>query len=869
MQARTPGDDTQREVESESLPADNSSALPSAVRQQLAAAERLHELSSQLIQADDAEALYQRILDTAVAIMRADFGSIQLLDPARGELRLLDHRGFGDRKFREWVHPTSRTTSERALSTRERVVVPDVLRCEWMEVEDQQRFLEMGIRSSQTTPLVSRSGSVIGMISTHWRPPHAPSRGDQRMMDLLARQAADLIDRMRAEETLRESEAREQFLLKLMDALRPLSDPVEIQHTAARVFGERLGASRAFYSEIVDEEESIISRDWTSGVPSIAGRRRLAMYGEQALALARAGKLVIDDVEADPRLTEQARAAFGSTGTAALMSTSLVKGGRWLGTFSVQSSRPRSWTQAEIALLQEVGQRTWAAVERARAEQQLRASETRLSMATDAARMFAWEVDVPSGRMLWSANAASVIGCRPEELPPDISEDRPLFFITPEERPRLLRELPEAIARGADTYRREFRGPGPAFRYYRMDARITYDAAGSAARVMGVTQDVTERKRAEEELRRANAQLEESDRRKSEFLAVLSHELRTPLAPLRNSIILLERASPGSREAERARETIHRQTDHLARLVDDLLDMTRINRGKIELRRARLDLVEVVRRTADDLRPGFDAAGIRLQVEPTAAPVWVGGDAVRLAQVVGNLLQNAAKFTPSGGSVSVSLLADGARATLAVRDTGAGIAPEEVERIFEPFAQGAQDSARTKGGLGLGLSLVKGLVELHGGSVRVSSGGTDHWSEFVVALPTTAAPAAADEQRPNGGASRAVLIVEDQIDAGQSLADVLMLSGHSVRVARDARSGLEVAREMRPDVILCDIGLPDVDGYEFARAARSDAALRTTRLIALTGYALPEDRARALEAGFDAHLPKPPPLEELDALLRA
>ncbi|ABS26558.1 ATP-binding protein [Anaeromyxobacter sp. Fw109-5] len=376
-------------------------------------------------------------------------------------------------------------------------------------------------------------------------------------------------------------------------------------------------------------------------------------------------------------------------------------------------------------------------------------------------------------------------------------------------------------------------------------------------RVAILFSDISERKRVEEKLR-------EADRRKSEFLGVLSHELRNPLAPIRNSTLILERAPAGSPAAVRAREVIQRQTEHLSRLVDDLLDVERIARGKVQLSRTRLDLRDVVRKTCDDHRSVLEQGGVEMRLDLPFGPVWVEGDATRISQVVGNLLHNAAKFTAAGGRVEVEVASREENGLIAVRDTGAGMIPEDLERIFQPFAQGEQGLARTEGGLGLGLALVKGLVELHGGSVRARSKGPGRGSELTVRLPLAAAGATTLRRRGRAEtAPRRILVIEDNLDAGQTLADLLELEGHRAHVASDGREGIALARELKPDVVLCDIGLPDMSGHDVARALRSDATLRSTRLIALTGYAQPEDRQRAREAGFDGHLPKPPDLEEL------
>jgi signal transduction histidine kinase/CheY-like chemotaxis protein len=360
------------------------------------------------------------------------------------------------------------------------------------------------------------------------------------------------------------------------------------------------------------------------------------------------------------------------------------------------------------------------------------------------------------------------------------------------------------------------------------------------------------------ELRRAEEALREASRRKDEFLGMLSHELRNPLAPIRNSVYLLERADPATGQAARARAVIQRQTEHLTRLVDDLLDVTRVARGKIELRRGRTDLREIVRRVADDRHPILTERGVTLRAELPDAEVWSEVDATRIAQLLGNLLHNAEKFTRSGDRVELTLRAGGGEAEIRVRDTGAGIDAALLPHVFDSFVQGDSTLSRGEGGLGLGLALVKGIAELHGGRVRAASAGRGHGAEFVVTLPADGVPPTPGAQASPAARHappRRVLVVDDNVDAAESLAEVLKVLGHAVEIAHDGRSALERARANPPDVVLCDVGLPGMTGYEVAKALRAGAA--TMRVFAVSGYAQAADVKTALEAGFDGHLAKP------------
>jgi signal transduction histidine kinase/CheY-like chemotaxis protein len=378
-----------------------------------------------------------------------------------------------------------------------------------------------------------------------------------------------------------------------------------------------------------------------------------------------------------------------------------------------------------------------------------------------------------------------------------------------------------------------------------------------------------ERLQTEQELRGHARALREADQRKNDFLAMLAHELRNPLAPIGNAAFVLSRAPTGE-PARRALEALQRQVRHMGRLVDDLLDVSRIQRGKIALRRARMDLADVTRKAVEDLRHVFDEAEVALVLELPEGPLTMEGDETRLTQVLGNLLQNAAKFTEPGGRTTVSLRAVAGRAQLRVRDSGAGMDPSIRARLFQPFEQADRTLARSSGGLGLGLSLVKGIVDLHGGTIEARSDGPGRGSEFVVELPTSegvpTSAAARSAEAPSASSLR-VLVVEDNADAADVLRLAIEMDGHVVDVARDGDEGVAKAGRFSPQVVLCDIGLPGRSGYDVARALRKDGTCARAVLVAVTGYTNSDDVREAFAAGFDHHLPKPASMDGVRRIL--
>lgn len=413
-------------------------------------------------------------------------------------------------------------------------------------------------------------------------------------------------------------------------------------------------------------------------------------------------------------------------------------------------------------------------------------------------------------------------------------------------------------------------------RWLRNSARPIRDPGGTRiSRIYGAGQDITERRRLEAELRRRVDELAELGRRKDEFLAMMAHELRNPLAPIRNAVTVL-RSVDDAEVQRRMRETIGRQVDHLSKLLDDLLDVTRITHGKIRLHPESTDLSAIVTRAVEPLRALFAENRLTLHVANETGPVPLLADPTRLQQVLSNLLHNALKYTDPGGSVHVELVRDGAEAVIRVRDTGIGIDPELLPRVFEPFSQADTSLDRPRGGLGIGLTLARELTRMHGGQLTASSPGLGLGSEFVVRLPvspavappetpappeTHHAPAASKESR------LAILVVDDNVDAANSLAVLLRLWGHDTFVVHDGPAAIAAAQQSRPGVVLLDIGLPRLDGYQVARALRTELGLVDSKIIAMTGYGQDEDRRRSREAGFDLHLVKPVDLDQLEAIL--
>ena len=375
--------------------------------------------------------------------------------------------------------------------------------------------------------------------------------------------------------------------------------------------------------------------------------------------------------------------------------------------------------------------------------------------------------------------------------------------------------------------------------------------------------------------REAEEKLLDASRRKDEFLAMLSHELRNPLAPIRNAVELVRRIAPSDSRIAWAHDVVDRQVTHLAQLVDELLDVSRITQGKITLRKENLELDKVLSHAVETARPLIESRGHRLDVSLPVAPVWMVGDFARLAQVVANLLNNAAKYTPEHGRIEVIATAERGEVTIIVRDNGMGIDRELLPRVFDLFAQGQRSLDRSLGGLGVGLTVVQRLVDLHQGRITVSSDGPGHGAEFRVVLPCISEVQQGElpkkEAPARGGAAggRRVLVVDDNADAADSIAVLLRMEGHEVKTVYDGHQALASSQVFAPSVVVLDVGLPGMDGYEVARRLRELPQTRHALFIALTGYGQSEDRALAAKAGFDHHFIKPADPRALHAVITA
>ncbi len=501
---------------------------------------------------------------------------------------------------------------------------------------------------------------------------------------------------------------------------------------------------------------------------------------------------------------------------------------------------------------------------RKNAESELKASEAKFRTMTDAIPQIVWSA-LPDGRNDYNNQRWYDFSGVDQKT---ITSEGWFDHIHPTEKAEVCKTWFSCV-KNTDDFEAQFRLRNASGNYrWTLGRALPVLSDGKVTQWMGTLTDIQDQKRAE-------ATLHESARRKDEYLAMLAHELRNPLAPVRNSTTLLRKITNNHPELIKPVEVIDRQVAHMTRLIDDLLDMARISRGKIELKMETFELGELLKQTVNDFEAEFNLKAIGLELKLPNYLMWIYADRIRIAQAVANLLHNALKFTEPQGTVTVSLTdeiqADKPFAMIKVNDTGIGIDPGLLEHLFQPFVQGHQDLARTKGGLGLGLALIRGFANLHGGHVYATSKGVGHGAEFVFTVPLSSAPPKYSQSSTIPVVTKPlnIVLIDDNTDMVQTLADLLSIDGHHVTYAYDGESGLQLIRSLTPDLVFCDIGLPGaLDGYDVARSVRADKLIGNTFIIALSGYGQERDRQLAAEAGFNQHLLKPVDFTMLTAIIR-
>jgi PAS domain S-box-containing protein len=667
-------------------------------------------------------------------------------------------------------------------------------------------------------------------------------------------------------------EARRNALFELTDIFRDVTAPEEIMYQASELLGKTLKVSRVGYGTIDPVAETLhVVRDWNApGVGTLAGTLHLRDYGSFIEDL-KAGKFIfISDVDTDSRTAAAAPALRGRS-AAAFVNIPVIEKNRLVAVIFVNHAEARNWSPEDLAFIRDVAERTRIASERARnaqeldvladaAERRRRLYETFLENSPDLA--YVWDLNhrfTYANKVLlkmWGRSWDEAIGKNCLEL-----------GYEPWHAEMHSREIDQIVAT-----KQVVRGEVPfagAFgrRIYEYILVPVLAPDGEVEAIAGTTRDVTERKQAEEGLR-------DSNRKKDEFLAMLAHELRNPLAPISAAADILQITALDEKVTQKTSQIISRQVKHMTALVDDLLDLSRVTRGLVALSTSPIDLKSVVYHAVEQVRPFVEAQRHQLLFDLAAETAYVMGDQKRLVQIVTNLLNNAAKYTPQGGAIRISLSVDAGMLALSVEDNGIGIPADLQPHVFDLFTQADRTSDRAQGGLGIGLALVKNLTELHGGTVSCVSGGKDQGSRFTVVLPRhkVMSDAALNKQGSSSAAGQSqlplrILVVDDNADAAQMLAMYLETLGHHVFVEHASLRALACARRERPDVCILDIGLPDMDGKELARQLRAGPDTSGALLIALTGYGQEQDKIETRAAGFDQHLVKPVDAGKLAELL--
>lgn len=833
---------------------------------------RLHELVARLVGCRDLSEALEEVLDAVIALMNADMGNIQLLNPQRDTLEIAVHRGFKqdflDHFGRVSIHDES--ACGRAMRNKERTIIEDVQVDASFE-PSRHIAASAGFRSVLSIPLLSRKGELLGMLSTHYRDPHRFEGHNLRILDLYARQAADFIERMRAEEALRDNERRQRFIMDSMPqkifTAKPNGDveyfnpqwmkfcglsfeqirdwgwtqfvhPDDIEENV-RLWRHSVATGELFQAEhrfrradgeyrwhmsravpMHDAEGRIIM--WIGSNTDIhdvkEAQKRAVKYSEQMRRLADVATRIntAHDVASVMRIvTEEARNLVGSHQSV----TSFTTGEHWEQAINVVSLSDKygSWRNYDTK---------------------------------------------PDGSGIYS------LACRmnePMRMTQAELESHPAwkgFGAEAGKHPPMRGWL------AAPLVGRDGRNIGLIQLSDKYEGEFTQDDEAILVQMAQMVSVAVENARLVEDL-------QDASRRKDEFLATLAHELRNPLAPLRNMLEVMKRTDGNREPVQQAHDMMDRQLVHMVRLIDDLLDVSRVSRvsrGKLELRRERIELAPVVNQAVESCRGLIGCAGHEVSIALPTEPVYLYADPVRLTQIFDNLINNACKYTEPGGRIRLTAECRDGEVAVKIKDTGIGIPPDKLGGIFEMFAQVDHSLERLQGGLGIGLTLVKQLVEMHDGRVTAHSDGPGRGSEFVVCLPMLNEKPRPGEQPLPGDKklqtqSRRILVVDDNRDSAESLAMLLEMSGSETQVAYDGLQAVEVAERFRPDLVLLDIGLPKLNGYEVCQHIRREPWGKDMMIVAISGWGQEQDRLRAQDAGFDRHIVKPVDLEMLNELL--
>ncbi|MCW1912979.1 PAS domain S-box protein [Luteolibacter sp. GHJ8] len=681
----------------------------------------------------------------------------------------------------------------------------------------------------------------------------------------------DIAERRLTEAKLQQSEQRHRFLAELASATQHLTEAEEIMSTTARMLAQFLAVDRCAYAVVEDEAVFDITGDYGPTVASIVGKWDVAAFGPECVRRMLANEpFVVEDVDADTRVADST-AAYRATSIRAVICVPLFKDGKFTAAMAVHQTIPRKWSSADIEVVRVVVSRCWESLERARSNRALKASAERLTLALAAAQLGDWSWDAGTDIVDLSPRAAEIFGL---DETTEIEWKEMQSLLDPEDA-ELAKEAVERAMASDSQYDMEYR-------VNRNGSEVWVAALGRATfkdgipmGMYGVVQDITPRKALEKELLDQAVELAMADRQKDDFIALLAHELRNPLAPVRTGLELLRVGTNEPNGIERVRSMMERQLNHMVRLVDDLLDVSRITRNKLSLQFEPVLFRDAVSHALETVGPQLESSKQTVRVRLDDPDVIVWADPTRLSQVLGNLLANASKFSPSGAAIEVRGTVERDNAVVSVSDPGIGISFEDLPHVFSIFAQAARSISSSKGGLGLGLHLARSLMELQGGSLEAKSGGLGKGSTFTLSIPTLQCREVDTKEREDrhSGASplqgMKVLVADDNADALEALSLLLSTLGADVLAARGGSEAISVFQKSSVELILMDVGMPEVDGLQATKLIRSLDGGHRPIIIALTGWGRPEDRDATAEAGCNGHLVKPVKIAELESLIAA